>query len=222
MSMFSLNKTTIDTSARATPSGKSTEKPVQQQDVNSFLQAMGTPNSAEEAQAYREKSAHQGQEQEQGGQNEQGEGTSITAGMSNPFEALFANKMQQVVSSALQAEHSPHELNTLASKLVDRILVSEPNAAQQEVRISVSNDIMPNTEICLRRDGSGQLSIVITSENASSFQTLVAEQHTLRQLLEKQEGAAVRVTIQQGTEGEDADARKHSRGQYLAPEENSL
>ncbi|MDD2966870.1 MAG: type III secretion HpaP family protein [Desulfovibrionaceae bacterium] len=221
MSMFSLNKTTIDTSARTTSSGKSTEKPVQQQDVNSFLQAMGTPNNAEEAQAYREKGAHQGQEQEQGGQAE-AEGTSITAGMSNPFEALFANKMQQVASSALQAEHSPHELNTLASKLVDRILVSEPNAAQQEVRISVSNDIMPNTEICLRRDSSGQLSIVITSENASSFQTLVAEQHTLRQLLEKQEGAAVRVSIQQGTEGEDADARKHSRGQYLAPEEDSL
>lgn len=224
MSMVFLNKNSIDSSARTSPNAKGLEKAAQQEDVASFLQAMGTPARAEdEAQArLKHEAQHQsGQDDAEGMPNQQDDQDTKAHSpttMSNPFESLFANQMQKIASSTTPASQAPHELSDLANKLVDRILVSQPDAAQQEVRISLGKDIMPDTEICLQRDLNGQLRIIITSENPSSFQTLVAEQHSLRQLLEKQEGAAVRVEIQQGAE-EDNDAKHRSRGHYLAPEE---
>jgi type III secretion system needle length determinant len=224
MSMVFLNKNSMDSSARTNPHGKGLEKTAQQEDVASFLQAMGTSARAdEEAQARaKQDSQHQsGQDEAEDKPSQQDDQDTKAHSMSNPFESLFANQMQKIVASTTSASQAPQDLPELASKLADRILVSQPDAAQQEVRISLGKDIMPDTEICLQRDLNGQLNIIITSKNPSSFQTLVAEQHTLRQLLEKQEGAEVRVEIQQGETEDDGDKKQRSRGYYVAPEEEN-
>ena len=102
-------------------------------------------------------------------------------------------------------------------RLVERILVSAEEG-RQEVRLTLSDRILPGTEIILSRTPEGMLSVSLHCTDASSFQTLVASQFDLRQRLEAHEMAAVEVSVDIQQEGGDADRR--SRGYFaLDPDE---
>ena len=102
-------------------------------------------------------------------------------------------------------------------RLVERILVSAEDG-RQEVRLTLSDRILPGTEIILSRTPEGMLSVSLHCTDASSFQTLVASQFDLRQRLEAHEMAAVEVSVDIQQEGGDADRR--SRGYFaLDPDE---
>lgn len=139
-----------------------------------------------------------------------------------PLESLFAGRFDAGAASRLvRAEAtSPVEpspcAEALAEHLTERILVSEPSAAGQEVRIQPSRDILPDTEICLMRGADGLLSAVIRTDNPAAFQTLAAAQHDLRTRLEQSEGQAVRVELRSSAD-DDNDPSRRSRGLDLIP-----
>ena len=129
------------------------------------------------------------------------------SGMTSPLESLFSNRMEQVSAPAPEAAE-PAELE----RLVERILVSTPETGGHEVRLSLGSQTLPGTEIILQRDVDGSLAVTLTSSNANAFQTLVASQHTLRQMLENLENSSVRVSVTQDTGREDNDSNRRSRG----------
>lgn len=135
------------------------------------------------------------------------------AGMTSPLESLFAGRMEQQSPVAAPAAADPAELE----RLVERILVSTPESGGHEVRLSLGSHALPGTEITLQRNADGQLSVTLLTSDASSFQTLVASQNDLRQMLEKLENNNVRVTVTQNSDREDNDSRHRSRG-YMEEE----
>ncbi len=102
-------------------------------------------------------------------------------------------------------------------RLVERILVSAEEG-RQEVRLTLSDRILPGTEIILSRTPEGMLSVALHCTDASSFQTLVASQFDLKKRLEAHEMAAVEVSVD--IQQEDGDADRRSRGYFaLDPDE---
>ena len=102
-------------------------------------------------------------------------------------------------------------------RLVERILVSAEDG-RQEVRLTLSDRILPGTEIILSRTPEGMLSVALHCTDASSFQTLVASQFDLKKRLEEHEMAAVEVSVD--IQQEDGDADRRSRGYFaLDPDE---
>jgi len=102
-------------------------------------------------------------------------------------------------------------------RLVERILVSAEEG-RQEVRLTLSDRILPGTEIILSRTPEGMLSVSLHCTDSSSFQTLVASQFDLKKRLEEHEMAAVEVSVD--IQQEDGDADRRSRGYFaLDPDE---
>jgi len=102
-------------------------------------------------------------------------------------------------------------------RLVERILVSAEEG-RQEVRLTLSDRILPGTEISLSRTPEGMLSVALHCTDSSSFQTLVASQFDLKKRLEAHEMAAVEVSVD--IQQEDGDADRRSRGYFaLDPDE---
>lgn len=122
--------------------------------------------------------------------------------MTNPLDSL-ANR--SVAQAQATAQTSQSDVN---SKLVETILVSQPDADSQEIRLTVSRDILPDTEIRISRDIHGTLNVSLISNNASSFQTLVGAQNDLKSLLEQSENN-VQVHVDSGDAG---DTSQQSRG----------
>ncbi len=136
------------------------------------------------------------------------EGQNPFANMSNPLDSIFSNAMKVDAKAEVQAP-KPAEIN---EKLVQTILVSSPDADSQEVRLTLSRDVLPDTEIKISRDLQGNLNVTLTSNNVNSFQTLVQGQHDLRALLEKNENN-VRVNVESGdtsSSGEHPDGNRQS------------
>ncbi len=155
---------------------------------------------------------------ESGGTRDEKEGRSSSqdaptslSGMTSPLESLFSGRMEQMTQAAAAPEASALEHDDL-QKLVDRILVSTPEGGGNEVRLTLGNQILPDTEIILQRGADGMLSVTLSSDNASSFQTLVSAQGTLQQMLEQLENSPVRVEVYSESGREDNDSRRRSRG----------
>lgn len=133
--------------------------------------------------------------------------------MSNPLDSLFGGRMTAVTEVAKPS--SMPSSSELVDKLLDRILVAEPKNGGSEVRLLLNDDILPGTEVRLLRGADGMLSISLVTDNASSFQTLVAAQDALRRQLEKMEGQDVRVDVNSESSGNESganDTRQRSRG----------
>ena len=129
--------------------------------------------------------------------------------MRSPLDGLFG-RMTAVVEAAPVTDPA-----ALADRLLERILVAEPQGGGSEIRLMLGDDVLPGTEIRLLRGADGALSVSLVTENATAFQTLVAAQDSLRRRLEGLEGQEVRVEVTSGTdrnEAEDGDARRRSRG----------
>ena len=102
-------------------------------------------------------------------------------------------------------------------RLVERILVSAEEG-RQEVRLTLSDRILPGTEIILSRTPEGMLSVSLHCTDSSSFQTRVASQFDLKKRLEAHEMTAVEVSVD--IQQEDGDADRRSRGYFaLDPDE---
>ncbi len=99
------------------------------------------------------------------------------------------------------------------AKLAESILVSQPNAENQEVRIKVSQDILQQTEIIIARLEQGGLQVTLVTDNERSWQTLVQGQHELREMLAKDESdVKVKVQTTEESQAESNDQQKRSRG----------
>ena len=127
-----------------------------------------------------------------------------------PLDALFSGRMATVIPGEVrpQASISPGEL---AEKLVERVLVGQTEEGGQEVRLRLGSDVLPDTEIRLTKGADGMLLVVLVTNNASSFQTLVAAQGDLQIRLERLD-SPVRIDITSENGEEDNDSRRRSRG----------
>ena len=126
--------------------------------------------------------------------------------MTNPLDALFGNGL----TTKETAQASAQSLSSTNAKLVETILVSQPGADNQEVRLTLGKDVLADTEIRITRDSSGTLNISLQTNNPSSFQTLVAGQHDLKAMLERGEGD-IKITVESG-DAEQNDTNQRSRG----------
>ncbi|WP_446424042.1 hypothetical protein [Mailhella sp.] len=126
-------------------------------------------------------------------------------GMHGSFGAMFAESVEQ--DAALPALSGP-ELDML----VEHILASRPDDSGAEVRLFLGGEMLKGTEIVIRRDSLGLLSVQLHAHEAAAFQTLVASRNDLADALERFESNAVRVTIEYGG---DSDAERRSRGLFL-------
>jgi type III secretion system needle length determinant len=128
-------------------------------------------------------------------------------GTMNPFEMMFSGKVDA------PSQTPPPSLDQgQIEKMVERILVSAPEQGGQEVRLSINSDALRNTEIIIHRDAEGALSVSLSSADHNSFQTLVSSQSGLKQMLEANEKAEVRVSVTEGSQQEQNDSNQRSRG----------
>lgn len=138
------------------------------------------------------------------------------AGMTNPFSRLFSENMPKMQSSPTEAVSSSSTAE-LAEKLVERILVSQPDKNGQEIRLQLSQESGVNAEVRIVRGLDGSLSVTMHTKDAASFQNLVAAQDRLKATLDAHERSTVRVEVLSQTEQENNDANRRSRG-YMPPQ----
>lgn len=114
-----------------------------------------------------------GQEREQGGKDGPQPGDAILAG-------LFGQQVRQTEAPAGVGATAPASLDPgLTDKLVDRILVSAPDATgQTEVRLSLREDVLPGTEIRIQRAQDGSLHIQFVTDHPRAERALGAAQLT--------------------------------------------
>ena len=131
-------------------------------------------------------------------------------GAMSPVDAMFAGSTEQVSTA-------PGPDMELLENVVERILVSAPEQGGQEVRLSIQSDALRSTEITIRRDAEGRLTVGMDSADQATFQTLVSAQGELKKILEASEKAEVRVTVTGGARDahpEQNDSRQRSRGYF--------
>ena len=98
--------------------------------------------------------------------------------------------------------------------LVEHILVSAANDGRQEVRLILNERVLAGTEIILSRDLGGQLVVALHCTDTSTFQTLVASQFDLKQMLESSESSTVQVSVDIHQDGNDAERRSQGYLDY--------
>ncbi len=127
-----------------------------------------------------------------------------------PLADLFSGRMASMTPGEVRPE-APMPPGELAEKLVERILVGQTGDGGQEVRLRLGPDVLPGTEIRMSKGPDGILQVVLVTDNASSFQTLVAAQNDLKARLENLD-SPVRIDITSESGAEDNDSNRRSRG----------
>lgn len=105
----------------------------------------------------------------------------------------------------------PANRDGLTSSLVERILVSTPESGGNEVRIMLG-DALPGTEIRMTRGPDGMLMVDLATDDANSFQTLVAARAELKARLDQLEKGGVRVEVTDNARQDDGNADRRSAG----------
>jgi type III secretion system needle length determinant len=138
------------------------------------------------------------------------------------LSSLFQNRQFGLVeSAAVETAGGPTtalDPSLDIEKLVDRILISDPaHSGTSEVRLSLSDAVLADTEVLLKRGPDGLLSVSFSTANAGSLQTLAAAQSSLKEALDRHESTEVRLEINDGRNSGDEDASgRRSRGRdYL-------
>jgi type III secretion system needle length determinant len=125
------------------------------------------------------------------------------------MSSLFEGKMSAVAAAPPAAPN----LDELVDDLVQRIFVSAPKSGTPtEIRLQLNASILPDTEIVMQRGQDGLLSVLLATGNASSMQTLVSAQQSLREQLEKHGPVDVRVNSAEESRQGDNDANRRSQG----------
>jgi type III secretion system needle length determinant len=101
-------------------------------------------------------------------------GDALLRGMGSGYAPLAADAAS---STGVRAE-------ALVAELAERILVARADqpGESREVRITLRESVLPDTEIILRRDGE-RLIVSLLTDNASSHQVLQRAQQDLREKL---------------------------------------
>ncbi len=140
--------------------------------------------------------------------------------LQNSQQSLLNQMQGQSATAATAATDKTMDADATA-KLVESILVSQPDAKNQEVRIQVNQDILSQTEIILNRDAQGNLQVTLVTDNAKSWQTLVQGQHELRDILAKGENdVTVKVQNTSENQAENNDHQRRSRTFDEIPSDN--
>ncbi|MBR3880805.1 MAG: hypothetical protein IKJ34_04340 [Mailhella sp.] len=126
--------------------------------------------------------------------------------MHSSFGPLFAEHVDTVAGAATISDID-------LEMLVERILVSASTNGTQEVRLTISGDHLKGTEIVIQRDVLGALTVQFHAHDAAAFQTLVAAQGDLRQILEVRTSTPVTIMVDNGNESGN-DAERRSRGHF--------
>jgi type III secretion system needle length determinant len=124
---------------------------------------------------------------------------------------------------AVAESHADLSLTRICQDLVERILVSSPSAGSgEEVRILLRNDILPETEIRIRRDGAG-LHVEFVTQSADANRFLLAHAGDLQQYLSQRlADVVVRVDVQHETpDGEANDGRSRQRRNLYEEQQDS-
>ena len=151
----------------------------------------------------------EGESGSEGESQEEGRDGQAMPSASSLLGSLFDSKMSAVAAPPPVGGN----LDELVDDLVQRILVSDPKSgAPAEIRIQLNDSILPDTQIMLRRGPDGLLSVLLSTGNASSMQTLVSAQQSLREELEKHGPVDVRVGSSEESRQGDNDANRRSQG----------
>lgn len=122
--------------------------------------------------------------------------------------SLFASKMDAIAAPAPAAVN----LDELVDGLVQRILVSDPKTGgPAEIQLQLNDSVLSDTQITLRRDPDGLLSILLATGNAASMQTLVSARQSLHDQLEKHGPVSVSINETKGNGQSDNDANRRSQ-----------
>lgn len=182
----------------------------------------GTPTEKDISLFEREMKTH-GEKQNSHEQEQKQNNDGSQSAPSSAFESIFSMAFSSVKESGIQEITAPiPKPNELTENLVERILVSDPKSADQEVRIKLNESVLPDTEIRITRHNDGSLHIQLNSENANSFQTLAAQQFELKTRLERIENTPIIVEVNSQNR-EESDRNRRSRGlfdPYLSNEED--
>ncbi|MEJ5301180.1 MAG: type III secretion HpaP family protein [Thermodesulforhabdaceae bacterium] len=131
----------------------------------------------------------------------------------------FSTMVFSEVSPSVQKSQGVGSLPEPVRKMVERILVEVPDSSnKQEVRISLSNDVLPDTEVRLvREDGVLKVKFVTGSEDAHRL--LSPNLSSLKDQLESRQGDTVMVSVEMRKEGEREQNEGRSRQQRSVWEE---
>jgi len=201
---------------RAVAHEEGRKTPPSSQEVDAFDRVMQRPGDE------RQNGSHDGMEGDGAGGDRDGgpdAGTDTLPGATaSPFQ-LLGGAMQGLLTlhgaEAAEGAQQPHAMtdaDSLASTLVERILVSSPGSGTAEIRIILGDGVLPGTEIHLARGADGLLSVSLQTTDPGSFQSLVAARDGLQQRLERLEQGQVRVEVSQEARPDDGDADRRSAG----------
>jgi len=119
------------------------------------------------------------------------------------------------VVQAGQADPAQSSLSEVIEKLADRILVSQPQAGQSEVRIKLNMESLTGTEAALMRDAYG-LSVRFAAASADAARLLEAGLPQLQRILDRHEldhhnGDPVRIKVEQNEASDGSPAHSDGR-----------
>jgi type III secretion system needle length determinant len=139
------------------------------------------------------------------------------SGIQHNFSISNTSSLSANNSTAINNTHT--DLNALLEKLADKIhttaISSKSNLSSSEVRISLKNDILPNTEIQIQRTKS-ELIISFNTNAEQSKALLINNENSLQKILsEKFSGDKVQVNINLSQEQNQG----RSRNQYFSEEQ---
>jgi type III secretion system needle length determinant len=103
------------------------------------------------------------------------------------------------------------EAQDLAEKLISRVLVADSTSQGQSVRLIVDPAVLPGTEIHLDRGLDGFLNVTLVSNDPNSLQTLIQARGELEQALNRSEGAAFRLNVEEDRGDRDAQGDSSER-----------
>lgn len=167
-----------------------------------------------------ERALEQGEEKDRG----QGDGPSSTDAPPSPssspspaalMESLFGQRMATADATASATLDEAGTMGDMVDTLVERILVSEPDTGNPEVRITLGDGVLSGTELSLSRAPDGQLFVRLFCSEFAAFQTAVGARDALRAALERSgENVRVEVTRSGGSDdaggGNEGDSRRRS------------
>ncbi|MGC8720801.1 MAG: type III secretion HpaP family protein [Thermodesulforhabdaceae bacterium] len=111
----------------------------------------------------------------------------------------------------VQTTSSAELIPELVRKMVDRILVEVPGTShKQEVRIRLSQDILPDTDIRIFREG-GRLEVHFVTGSRESSDFVSPHLASLKDALESRQGEPVNVSLQYTGEGRGDQSQGRSR-----------
>lgn len=137
---------------------------------------------------------------------------SLLQGLFGPVAPPPPDKLLAAAQADAPVPAGPASSEEIVSRLVERILVSEPGRGDPEVRISLGEGALAGTEVRLSRSHDGLLTVHLDCSHESAFQTAVAARNGLVAALEK-DGGDVRVEVRRQDDaggGNEGDSRRRS------------